>query len=456
MMLYTVVGPHEPEHDDHETMLSGGFEALVGRDEEIGLLLRRWEQSKEGQGQVVLISGEAGLGKSSLVEGLRAHVRQAGYTRIAFHCSPYTVNSALHPIIAHVQHVLDWQREDSAETRLAKLEQSLAGYQFPSEASLPLFASLLSLPLPEGRYPALILTPQQQRQQINDMLVAWMLEEAERQPMLAVWEDLHWADPSTLELLGQLIEEVPMVSMMNVLAYRPVFTLPWQMQSHFTPLVLNRLDRAPSEALVTRLAGDKKLPDVVVQHIVSKTDGVPLYVVELTKMLLESELLQEEAEQYVLTGSLSEAMIPATLQDSLMARLDRLPMVKEVAQLGAVLGREFVYEMLQALTVLEEGTLQQGLKQLVDHELLYQRGHIPRAKYIFRHALIRDTAYQSLLRRTRQHYHQQVAQLLEARFPEVVETQPELAAATTPRSRELPTATGLPRSAGLSRCSTEA
>jgi predicted ATPase len=181
-----------------------------------------------------------------------------------------------------------------------------------------------------------------------------------------------------------------------------------------------------------------------------------LYVEELTKMLLESELLQEEAEQYVLTGSLSEAMIPATLQDSLMARLDRLPMVKEVAQLGAVLGREFVYEMLQALTVLEEGTLQQGLKQLVDHELLYQRGHIPRAKYIFRHALIRDTAYQSLLRRTRQHYHQQVAQLLEARFPEVVETQPELAAATTPRSRELPTATGLPRSAGLSRCSTEA
>jgi predicted ATPase len=260
------------------------------------------------------------------------------------------------------------------------------------------------------------------------MLVAWMLEEAERQPMLAVWEDLHWADPSTLELLGQLIEEVPMVSMMNVLAYRPVFTLPWQMQSHFTPLVLNRLDRAPSEALVTRLAGDKKLPDVVVQHIVSKTDGVPLYVEELTKMLLESELLQEEAEQYVLTGSLSEAMIPATLQDSLMARLDRLPMVKEVAQLGAVLGREFVYEMLQALTVLEEGTLQQGLKQLVDHELLYQRGHIPRAKYIFRHALIRDTAYQSLLRRTRQHYHQQVAQLLEARFPEVVETQPELVA----------------------------
>ncbi|HEX9870902.1 MAG TPA: adenylate cyclase, partial [Candidatus Tectomicrobia bacterium] len=206
------------------------------------------------------------------------------------------------------------------------------------------------------------------------------------------------------------------------------FVPPWPMQSHLTPITLNRLERTHMEALVRRLAGDKALPDDVVQHIVSKTDGVPLYVEELTKMLLESDLLEEEADRYVLTGSLSEATIPATLQDSLMARLDRLPTMKEVAQLGAVLGREFAYEMLHALAVMEEPALQDGLGRLVETELLYQRGRVPRAKYIFRHALIRDAAYQSLLRRTRQQVHQQVAQLLEARFPEVIETQPELVA----------------------------
>ncbi|WP_256872723.1 AAA family ATPase, partial [Candidatus Entotheonella palauensis] len=427
MMLYSVVSPREAEHDEHERML-GGFESLVGRDEEIGLLLRRWEQSKEGQGQVVLISGEAGLGKSSLVEGLRAHVRQEGYMRLAFRCSPYTENSALHPVINQVQQVLAWQREDSADVRLAKLEQHLSAYQFPSEESVPLLASLLSLPLPEDRYPALTLTPHQQRQQLHDTLVSWMLEEAEKQPLLAVWEDLHWADPSTLDLLEQLIDEVPTVAMMNVLAYRPAFTPPWPNGSQLTPLVLNRLERIHIEAFVQRLAGGKPLPAEVTAHIVTKTDGVPLYVEELTKMLLESELIEEKSESYVLSGPLSEATIPATLQDSLMARLDSLPSVKEVAQLGSVLGREFAYDMLQALTALEELTLQAGLTQLVDHELLYQRGRIPRAKYIFRHALIRDAAYQSLLRRTRQQFHQQVAELLEARFPEIVDTQPELVA----------------------------
>ncbi len=428
MMLYTVVGPREPEQDDHGDMLSGGFDALVGRDEEIGLLLRRWEQSKEGQGQVVLISGEAGLGKSSLVEGLRAHVRQEGYTRIAFRCSPYTVNSAFHPVIEHVQQVLGWQREDSDETRLAKLAQGLAGYQLPSEESVPLLANLLSFALPKERYPALTLTPQQQRQQTHDVLVAWMLEEAERQPLLAVWEDLHWADPSTLELLGLFIDQAATVPMMNVLVFRPEFEPPWSTQSPTTPLSLNRLERAHIEVLVTRLAEGKNLPPEVMAHIVAKTDGVPLYVEELTKMLLESEFLQEEIDTYVLRGSLSNASIPATLQDSLMARLDRLPEAREVVQLGAVLGREFAYEMLLELAAVEELALQESLTHLVDQELFYQRGRMPRAKFIFRHALMRDTAYQSLLRRRRQQQHRLVAQLLEARFPDVVERQPELVA----------------------------
>ena len=428
MMLYTAVAPREADADGYEAMLAGGFDDLVGRTEEIGLLLRRWQQSQESQGQVVLISGEAGLGKSSLVEGLRSHVHEEGYTRIAFRCSPYTANSALHPVIEQVQRVLGWQREDPAETKLAKLEQRLASARQPLEESVPLIAALLSLPLPETRYPVLTLTPAQQRQQTQDTLVAWMLAEAERQPVLAVWEDLHWADPSTLELLGLLIDQTPTAPMMNVLVFRPEFAPPWPHGPHLTPITLSRLERAHIEAFATRLAQGKALPAEVMSHIVTKTDGVPLYVEELTKMLLESELLLEESEQYVLTGPLSTASIPTTLQASLMARLDRLPRVREVAQLGAVLGREFTYEMLQALTVIDEPALQEGLTQLVDHGLLYQRGRMPRAKYMFRHALIRDAAYESLLRRTRQHYHQEVAQLLEARFADTVEMQPELVA----------------------------
>ncbi len=246
------------------------------------------------------------------------------------------------------------------------------------------------------------LTPQQQLQQTQDVLVAWMLEEAERQPVLAVWEDLHWADPSTRELLGLFIDQVPTVSMLHVLVYRPTFVPPWPTQSHMTPLTLNRLERPQVEAMIRRVAGGKGLPPEVVAHIVSKTDGVPLYVEELTKMLLGSAFLREESEGYTLTAPLAEAAIPATLQDSLMARLDRLPRVKEVAQLGSVLGREFAYEMLHDLAGTDEQALRAGLSQLVDNELLYQRGRPPRAQYTFRHALIRDTAYQSLLRRTRQ------------------------------------------------------
>lgn len=427
-MLYAVVGTRETEYDDREEMMSGGFDALVGRDEEIGLLLRRWEQSKQGQGQVVLISGEAGLGKSSLVEGLRAQVYQEGYTRIAFRCSPYTVNSAMHPVIEHVQRLLGWQREDSAESRLGKLEQALQSTSLPVEETLPLLAALLSLGVPEDRYPALTLSPQRQRQLTQDTLVAWMLEEADHQPILAVWEDIHWADPSTLELLGLFIEQTPTVSMLNVLAFRPEFAPPWPMQSHMTPLLLSRLERIHIDALVRRLAGGKMLPTEVVEHIVDKTDGVPLYVEELTKMLLESDFLEEHAEQYVLTGVLDSRAIPDSLQASLMARLDRLPKVREVAQLGAVLGREFDYDMLQALTEMDEPTLQAGLSQLVSHELFYQRGRLPRAKFIFRHVLIRDAAYESLLRRTRQQVHAQVSHLLEERFPDIVETQPELVA----------------------------
>jgi predicted ATPase len=401
---------------------------LVGRGEEVGLMVRRWEQSKAGQGHVVLISGEAGIGKSALVETLRAYVRREGLTRVAMRCSPYHTNSALYPVITHVQQALRFERHDAAEVKLAKLEQALQTLNMPLHEVVPLMAALLAVPLPDGRYPPLHLTSLQQRQQTYDALVAWMLEEAERQPVLMVWEDLHWADPSTLELLGLFIDQAPTVPLLHLLTFRPEFVPPWPTRSHMTPLTLHRLERPQVEAMITRLTNGKTLPVEVVEHIVSKTDGVPLFIEELTKMLLESALLREEAEHYALTGPLVAVTIPTTLYDSLMARLDRLPTVREVAQRGAVLGREFSYELLHALMPMEEATLQHGLTQLVDAELLYQRGRPPRARYIFKHALIQDAAYASLLKSSRQQYHQQSAQLLETRFPEIVAAEPELMA----------------------------
>jgi class 3 adenylate cyclase/predicted ATPase len=411
-----------------EEFVAARIPLLVGREEESGLLRRRWDQSKAGLGQVVFISGEAGIGKSALVEALRAQVRAEGLPRIAFRCSPYHTTSALYPVITHIERLLQFALDDSSATRLTKLEAGLQPYSLPLAEVVPLLAGLLSVPLPTERYAPLTLTPQQQKQQTLDTLVAWLEAEAERQPVLVAWEDLHWADPTTLEVLGLVIEQVPTVPMLHVLTYRPEFSPPWPQRSHITPLVLNRLEHLQVEALITQRAGGKTLPAEVVQYIVTKTDGVPLYVEELTKMLLSSALLREDADQYVLTGPMRMVAIPDTLQDALMARLDQLNRAKEVAQFGAVLGREFTYELLQAIAPQDEGTLQAGLAQLVGAELLYQRGRPPRARYIFKHALIQDAAYASLLKSTRQHVHQQIAQVLEARFPALVETQPELVA----------------------------
>jgi len=426
--------PTEAWHVVDERSAETRFEAaipvtrLVGREPELALLRRAWEQSQAGIGQVVLISGEPGIGKSRLADALGAGLKSEGCTRITLVCSPYHTNSALYPVIIHLERVLGWQDQDDAEVKLAKLEATLQGVSLALDEVIPLFASLLSLPLAEDRYPPLNVTPQQQKQQTLDAIVAWLLEETERRQVLQVWEDLHWADPSTLELLALEIDQAPTAPILNVLTFRPDFAPPWPQRSHMTPLTLNRLERPEVETLITQHAAGKALPSEVVEHIVNKTDGVPLYVEELTKMILEADFLREREGSYELTGQLSEITIPATLQDSLMARLDRLPTIREVAQLGAVLGREFAYEMLQAIAPFEEMTLQEGLDRLVDAELLYQRGRPPRAKYIFKHALVQDAAYQSLLKRTRQDLHRQVAELLESRFPEVTQTQPELLA----------------------------
>ena len=422
-------GDGAADADADGTMGDAPAPPLVGRDEETGLLHRAWQGTKEeGRGQVVTISGEAGIGKSVLIDGLKAEVRAEGLPQLTLRCSPYHTNSALYPLIEHFKRLARWQPEDGAAARLKKLEEMLGRYDQPLSETVPLMASLLSLTVPEGRYPPLALTSPQQKQQTQDMIIGITMEVAESQPFLLLCEDLHWADPSTLELFELLIEQAPTASLLMVLTARSEFVPPWPARSHITPITLNRLERPHSEVLLARIAGMKPLPAEVVDHIVTKTDGVPLYVEELTKTILASDILRDTGERFELTGPLSSLAIPDTLQESLMARLDRLPQVRELAQLGSVLGREFAYEMITGLSTIDETTLRKGLGQLVEAELLYQRGRPPRAKYIFKHALIQDAAYQSLLKRPRQQYHLQVAQLLETRFPGTIEANPELVA----------------------------
>jgi len=325
---------------------------------------------------------------------------------------------------------LQFTREDAPGTKLTKLTQLLSQYRFPQAETLPLLAALFSLPHPDG-VPPLSFSLQKQKQLTLEALVAWLLEEAERAVVYCAWEDLHWADPSTLEILTLFLDQVPTSRMLTLLTFRPEFTPPWGNRSHFSQMTLSRLGRPHVEAMVEKVTRGKALPSEVLQQIVAKTDGVPLFVEELTKTVVESGLVREEDGRYVGAHDgvpIPPLAIPATLQDSLMARLDRLATVREIAQLGATLGREFSYDLLQAVSPLDEATLQHGLKQLVEAELVYQRGLLPQAQYIFKHALIQDTAYQSLLKSKRQHYHQQIAQVLTERFPETVETQPELVA----------------------------
>jgi tetratricopeptide (TPR) repeat protein len=424
---YCVVGEHGVD-PSVRTVRASKSAPLVGRQEELGLLQRAWETSKEGHGQVVLINGEPGIGKSRLLQGLRERLGAETYLWVPVHCSPYHTQSALYPVVEQLKRAFRWTGGDSADTRLVKLEQALSGYGFAQEEVVPLYAALLSVPLPEGRYPPLRLAPQEQRQMTLDSIPGWLFEESERQPVIQVWEDLHWGDPSTLELLEMYVEQAPTAAMLNVVTFRPEFVPSWTQRSHITTITLNRLERIEVENLITQLGGGKPFPVEVVEHIVGKADGVPLYVEELTKSIRESGLLDEQAHRYALAGALAKVQIPATLQDTLMARLDRLPGVRELAQIGSVLGREFTYEMLRNLADMDEQTLREGLRQLVDAELLYQRGRPPRSRYIFKHALIQDAAYQSLLKRSRQRLHWRAAEMMEERFPEQVSAQPELVA----------------------------
>jgi predicted ATPase len=334
----------------------------------------------------------------------------------------------LYPWIDLLERVaLRFEREESPQQKLRKLEGFLVQYGLPLAEVVPLFAALLSLPLATD-YAPLTLSPEQQKQQTLQALLTILLRIATPQPGLFVMEDLHWVDPTTLELLSLLVDQGPTARILALFTFRPDFTPPWTGRAYIPQVTVNRFLRRQAVEVIHQVAHGKALPPQVVEQIVDKTDGVPLFVEELTKMVLESGLLQEREDRYELTGPVPPLAIPTTLHDSLMARLDRLTTVKSLAQLGATLGRELSYELWQAVSPWDEETLRRGLHQLVAAEFLYQRGLPPQATSLFKHALIQDAAYQSLLRNTRQQYQQRIAQVLESRFPEIGETQPELLA----------------------------
>jgi TOMM system kinase/cyclase fusion protein len=426
LRVYRVLNEREAVPRGFEAA-STGLTALVGRGQEVGLLLERWEQVKDGFGQVALLSGEAGIGKSRLLRELRERVANEPQIRWECRCSPYHQESALYPVIELFQRALEFARDDQPEDKLRKIEDGLRRHGLSDPEAVSLWAALLSVPLPAAS-PPLNMTPQRQKQKTLEAVLGLLVALATHQPVLVLVEDLHWIDPSTLELLNVVVEQAPTIRVLVLLTFRPDFRPQWAQRAHVTSLTLSRLTRRQTELMVGRTAGSKGLPVEVVQEVVAKTDGVPLFVEELTRMVLESGLLREQDDRYELTGVLPPLAIPSTLQDSLMARLDRLATVKDVAQLGATLGRSFSYELLQSVSSQDEETLERTLTKLVEAELLYQRGVPPDATYFFKHALIQEAAYQSLLKSRRQQFHQRIALVLAERFPEAAATQPELLA----------------------------
>ncbi len=404
---------------------------LIGREQELNLLLARWQQVKEQHGQVALLSGEPGIGKSRLVQAVKERLTGEPHLWLEGRCSPYHQNSALYPVIELLQRLLRFREQDSPAQKWVKLERrihDLAGSSALNPAEvIPLLADLLSLPRADS-YPALQLTPQRQKQKTLEALLAVLLQLAAARPVCLLVEDLHWVDPSTLEMLSFLVEQVATTAALVLFTCRPEFNPPWKNWSHLTQLTLYRLGQWQTQAMIEAVTHGKTLPAELLHQLVAKTDGVPLFVEEFTKMVLELGLVQEQAGHYALAGPLPRLVIPATLQESLMARLDRLATVREVALLGATIGREFSYELLRVISPLDEAALQHDLARLVEAELLYQRGIPPQATYTFKHTLIQETAYRSLLRSQRQRYHQQIAQLLAGRFPDIAQTQPELVA----------------------------
>jgi class 3 adenylate cyclase len=405
----------------------GTLTPLVGREEELDLLLRRWSQARDGEGQVVLLSGEPGIGKSRILNALRERLDAQGVQALRFQCSPYYVNSAFWPVIDNFERALKFTRDEPADAKLDKLEALVVTQYGRPPADVRFVAAILSIPC-EGRYGPVLMTPQRHKDETLRTLVDITEAAARQQPSVLLFEDAHWADPTTLEVLDLLIDRARTVPLLVVLTHRPEFQSRWSEHGHVVALNLSKLTRMQSAAMVSTLAGGKALPGVLLEQILTRTDGVPLFVEELTKSILESGELKEAGDHYEYGGSARTVTIPTTLRDSLMARLDRFMPVKEIAQIGAAIGREFSYELIAAVAPMPQAQLDDALAQLSASGLAFRRGTPPDAIYTFKHALVQDAAYDSLLKSRRQELHAKIGRVIEARFPNSKTTEPEVLA----------------------------
>jgi predicted ATPase len=404
-----------------------GTASILGRDEEIELLNRRWQQAIRGEGRVVIVNGEPGIGKSRLLRALRDLLSSEAHTPLSYFCAPTFQDSALYPFIGQLSRTADIDRSDSNEQNLGKLEALLASSSGNIDAAMPLLATLLSIPGGE-RYPLPDMSPQRRKERTFDVLLHLLKQLAAQQSILMVFEDLHWIDPTSLELLSLAIDQIHTQRILLIATARPEFKPSWPNHPHVSTVSLNRLGQAAVRALVEGVTHGKPLPSDVLDQIVARTDGVPLLVEELTKTILESGLVREAGDRYELTGPLPPLAIPSTLHASLLARLDRFPSAKSIAQIGAAIGREFSYRLVAAVATLPENELREGVTQLHAAELMIQRGEPPTATYQFKHALVQDAAYATLIRSSREQLHKSIVRALHEHFPETEHIEPQVLA----------------------------
>ena len=408
-----------------DALHASGLTELVGREEELELLLRRWSKAKDAEGQVVLLSGEPGIGKSPLTAALLERLAAEPHTRLRYFCSPQHTDSALYPIISQMERAAGFAHGDAAQAKLDKLDAVLAQTSTPSQDAA-LFAEMLSLPN-DGRYPALDLAPEQRRQRTLEALTAQLAGLARQQPVLMIVEDAHWIDPTSLEVFGRTVDQIKTLPVLLIVTFRPEFNAPWAGRSHVTSLALNRLGEREAATIIASLVGNKELPADVMAEIVERTDGIPLFVEEMTKAVLEAGGAGEARHIAAAVPSTALA-VPASLHASLMARLDRLGSAKDVAQIGAAIGREFSHPLLAAVMAEPEAKLQSALDRLMTAGLLFRQGAPPHATYLFKHALVQDAAYGTLLREPRRALHARIAETIETQFAEIAESKPELLA----------------------------
>jgi DNA-binding SARP family transcriptional activator/predicted ATPase len=423
--VWRVVGPSGI--DSRFEALRAATTPLIGRDEQLELLLRRWRQAAHGEGHVVLLSGEPGIGKSRLTVALEERLQAESHTRVRHFCSPHHQDTALHPIINQLQRAVGFRRDDSDQQRLDKLEAVLAETTTNLSDATSLIAALLSVPTSK-RYPPLDLTPEKRKEKTLRAVLAQLEGLATHQPVLTVFEDVHWIDPTSLELLDLVVDRVPTLPVLLIITFRPDFAPRWGGRSNVTLLTLNRLSPAQRAEMIAEVAGGKVLSPQITDEIIDRTDGVPLFIEELTKSVVESDAHIDGGARQVMTEFVTALAIPATLQASLLSRLDRLPAAREVAQIGAALGRHFSHELIGAVVSIPQHQLDDALQQLVSAELIFRRGNPPDAEYTFKHALVQDAAYGTLVRSRRQQLHRRISETLEGQFPEIVQRQPDLLA----------------------------